>query len=151
LPARALPTFAASLLPEENTKGPQFSQDSSYLKGILDVYHLRLPGAIENADDVKSEVAAGGPLARHPIPRRTRHFPLLSPVHGAKRPAIPRGHSRLDLDERNQESRIIRALDNEIYIAVTTPESPLDNSPASLDQPLLCDPLASFSKLLPCC
>jgi hypothetical protein len=71
-------------------------------------------------------------------------------VHCTQRSAIRRRHSRFDLDERNQASLITPALHNEIDVAMPTSEPPLNNPPAPLDQPLLCDPLASSPKFLLC-
>ena len=100
---------------------------------------------------VEAEIALPAILTRHPISRRTSHFPLLAPVNGAKRTSVPGRHTGLDLDERDEASLSAHAFDDEIDVTMTASESPLDDSPALPDQPLLCDPLASPTQLLPCC
>ena len=137
-------------LPEENTKVGTFSQDSFDLKCILDVHHLRKPATIHHPDHIeaKSRSTLMIPSLRHPFPRRTRHLPLLSPVHRPERPAKALRNPRLHLDERNQTSLGANALDDKIDVTVPGTKPPLENTPPARYQPLLRYPLASPAKLL---
>lgn len=109
------------------------------------------PLAVDDPYHIEPEVASGGVWPRHPIACGTSHFPPFAPVNRAKGTAIPGRHTGLDLDERDEASLSAHALDDEIDVPMTASESPLYDSPALSDQPLLCDPLASPPQLLPCC
>lgn len=83
----------------------------------------------------------------HPVTGSLCHLPLLSPMHGAQRPAVSGGNPRLDFDEGNYPS-LARSgrLGDEIDVTMSAPKSPVHNRPPSRYQPSFGNALTALSE-----
>jgi hypothetical protein len=72
-------------------------------------------------------------------------------MHSAQRPAIASRNTGLYLNEGYKAPLSgTRELSNNVYVAVSTPKSPIHNLPASQQQPPLGDALTALSEHLTC-
>ena len=110
--------------------------------------NLRAPGLINHAHHIEAERISSNSMPGHPIPRRSSHLPLLSPMYRRKRATEPGRNPRLYLDKSNQASLGANLLHNEVDVPVATSKPPLNNTPPPLNKPELGNPLAPLTKYL---
>ena len=114
--------------------------------------HADVLRAKDHADHIEPKGVTGTLKARHPDFGGPAELALLSPIDGAHRTAEIGGSASLHFYKRDGTGVAFEFRRDQVYVAVTVPESTLSDLPAVNGQPLLRDALSTFPhRLADCC